>query len=97
MEHLKSTLTFQFGDVANDEVFIKDTKENKNYIPKINNRSKDITKDYARITLTHNPFQKNKKLLMIVGSYGYGSWGGVRYVLSEEFLNHNLAVKTVHF
>ncbi len=37
-----------------------------------------------------NPFSSKKRAVYIAGSFGYGTWAGARYVMSEEFLAHEI-------
>jgi hypothetical protein len=41
--------------------------------------------DYCIIIRAANPFDPQKQVLYIGGAYGYGTWAGVRYALSDEF------------
>jgi hypothetical protein len=46
--------------------------------------------DYPRAIRARNPFSNGKYALYIAGCFGYGTWAGSRFVLSEEFLSNPL-------
>ncbi|MDQ1287722.1 MAG: hypothetical protein QG622_1287 [Actinomycetota bacterium] len=46
----------------------------------------DIRTDCGVVIRCRNPFNPAKEAIIICGSYGYGTWGAVRYLQSPEFL-----------
>jgi hypothetical protein len=42
--------------------------------------------DYGIIIRTYNPFNPERGLIIIAGTYGYGTWGGVRLMIRDDFL-----------
>jgi hypothetical protein len=55
----------------------------------------DIHDDYGIIIRARNPFNPSRWLIIIAGAYGYGTWGGVKLALKDEFLQqcHELEAK----
>jgi S-layer family protein len=54
------------------------------------NNLKEVSKDYAMILKTVNPFDKSKLVLLIAGNFDYGTWAGVRFTMSKEFIENKL-------
>jgi hypothetical protein len=84
--------TLRFGNPNLHEIALYDSKTGNVYAPS-GTGTESIKDDYAIIFLAINPFNFSKRLLLIGGSFGYATWAGVRFVLSNEFLDHDL-VKT---
>ena len=45
-----------------------------------------IITDYGILARIRSPFNPHRKLIIISGLYGYGTWGGARLLADEEFL-----------
>jgi hypothetical protein len=45
-----------------------------------------VVTDYGILARIQNPFNQHRKLVMIAGLFGYGTWGGARLLADEEFL-----------
>jgi hypothetical protein len=82
----------RFGDPDNYEISIYDSESKERYVP-IGTGSNIVKNDYGVIFKTANPFAPDKQLLLVAGSFGFGTWAGVRFILSEKFLNHNLVAE----
>jgi hypothetical protein len=54
--------------------------------PALNRYLASPNTDYGIIIRARNPFNRRKGIIVIAGAYGYGTWGGVRLALDEEFL-----------
>ena len=76
--------TLQFGDPSINQISIHDSLKNTIYIPK-SDKSGNLVKDYGTIIRTDNPFALDKKILLIFGSYGYGTWAAAKLARSELF------------
>lgn len=81
--------TLRFGKSVHHEIALYDSITRNVYTP-TGTGTKLIKEDYAIIFRTSNPFASGKHLLLIAGSFGYGTWAGVRYVTSQAFLDHEL-------
>lgn len=79
LSNIHSTLKFEELSLA-----ILDTKENKKYVPSVD-RSGDDGVDYGLIIRAKNPFEKSKKVVVIAGSWGYGTWAGAIHSISTNF------------
>lgn len=88
LSRIKSTI--KLGDPDLHEISIQDTKFKKLYSPRIDENSNKLRTDYGLILKTKNPFNHNKQLLLIAGSFGYGTWAGIRYITSKEFLKNRI-------
>lgn len=75
---------FRFGP---SDVAIRDTATTptKVYFPS-NFDENGSGIDYGLILCGPNPFCPDKKMMLIAGCYGHGTWAGARYVGSKEFL-----------
>jgi hypothetical protein len=82
--------TLRFGNPARYEIAIYDSATNRIYAPSTKTDSGEIIKDYGLIFKTTNPFSPNKQILLIAGSFGYGTWAGVRFALSKPFIENSL-------
>lgn len=83
----KVNSTLRFGNPANYEISIYDSKNQKIYVPTRQPDLNEINIDYGVILKTNNPFAPTKQVLLIAGSFGYGTWAGVRFALSKRFLD----------
>jgi len=81
--------TLRFGNPEIHEIALYDSVTRKAYAP-AGTGTQSIKEDYAIIFLTSNPFAHHRRLLLIAGSFGYGTWAGVRFVTSQAFLDHKL-------
>jgi hypothetical protein len=87
VNRIKSTL--RFGNPKIHEIALYDSMTKKVYAP-AGAGTNSIKDDYAIIFRTSNPFASGRCLLLIAGSFGYGTWAGVRFVASQAFLDHEL-------
>lgn len=86
LKFIPSTITEDASGIA-----IYDSLQEKLYIPsKKDESSKEVSKDYGVIIKTENPFDKKKDILIIYGAYGFGTWAGVRFAVTEAFTNHEI-------
>jgi hypothetical protein len=78
----------RFGDPETHEVAIEDTAVHptRRYIPSPPTRRGDGGTDYGLILRSSNPFAPEHDVLIIAGSFGYGTWGAERHVTTGEFL-----------
>ena len=86
IERIKSTLLF--GNPTQYEVALYDSATDKMYAPLRALSSGEITTDYGIIFKTTNPFAPDKWLLLVAGSFGYGTWAGIRYAISKPFIDN---------
>ena len=89
----KIQTNIRFGNPTIHEITLFDKVNEKYFIPKGKEGSKSIDKDYGGIIKTANPFAQDKQVLIIAGSYGYGTWAGVRFTTSEEFIKNKAVAK----
>jgi hypothetical protein len=78
--------TVRFGDPECHEIVIRDTLTGEAYLPKLTMDRKGIARDYGAIIKTRNPFDPSKHLLLAAGSVGFGTWGALRYAISDAFM-----------
>lgn len=79
--------TLQFGNPASYELVIYDSQTKRGFAPLRRMDSEKITTDYGIILKTTNPFAPTKQILIIAGSFGYGTWAGIRFVNSKQFID----------
>jgi hypothetical protein len=83
----------QLGNPTNYEISIYDSQTTKMYAPSRSPLTNEIDKDYAVIIRAENPFAPTKQILLIAGSYGYGTWAGVRFAISKQFLDNSIVAE----
>lgn len=82
----------RFGDPSQNEIVIRDVVTGKLYAPLRQKPSGKIRTDYGAIIRSPNPFDPSKHVLIVVGSFGYGTWAAMRYAMSREFLRTRVAL-----
>jgi hypothetical protein len=70
------------------ELVLYDSLTDKRYAPRIELESNKVAIDYGIVLADRNPFSQDKRALVVAGSFGYGTWGGIRLVTSKQFLGH---------
>ena len=79
-------------DVAG-EIVVHDTISQKTYAPRPIKEHNRTGTDYGIIIRASNPFNHEKQILYVAGCFGYGTWAGVRFLLSDEFQKEKLFAK----
>jgi hypothetical protein len=74
----------RFGTPMHTEA-VYDSATDREYVPSRRTDSNEISVDYGMIIKTKNPFDPSKQVLVIAGSWGYGTWAGARFAISKEF------------
>lgn len=82
--------SFRFGDPARHVISIADSREGREYCPGADGR--DGLVDYGILKKVPNPFSPQCSALIIAGSFGFGTWAGVRLTRDKEFLQHPVVV-----
>jgi hypothetical protein len=87
VKHISSNL--RFGDPEINEIAIHDTAQTPEriYQPSPLDRDNSGT-DYGLILRAPNPFDPNKEIMILAGSFGHGTWAAVRHVTSAAFLTN---------
>ncbi len=80
---IKSTI--RSGDPNLYEISIYDSIADISCSPSYNSSGEIIT-DCGLIIKTSNPFALNKQILLLYGSFGYGTLAAVRFTQSDQFL-----------
>jgi hypothetical protein len=88
--------TLRFGDPRRREISLFDSKSRKYYSPR-RNTSGGLENDYGIIISCTNPFAPKKRQILGTGSFGYGTWACIRFLLSNEYLSHDLVKKDAEF
>jgi hypothetical protein len=86
--------TIRFGDPISRSVALYDTRDKKLFIPKGPADSEEISTDYGAIIRAPNPFAPEKHLLLIAGSFGYGTWAGTQFAISRQFTKNKIVLKS---
>ncbi len=87
--------TIKFGNSRLHEISIQDTKAGKIYSPAAGGASdsqgdETVTLDFGVLVKTRNPFDPAHNVLIIAGSFGYGTWAGAKLARSAQFLRDPL-------
>lgn len=83
--------SLRFGNPEKLEIAITDTVEKTIYAPLGRLGKDDILLDYGLILKAENPFDTSKQVMIIAGSFGFGTWAGVRFATSKSFMNDSIA------
>lgn len=89
--------TLRFGEKAVHDIYVVDHSEGRVYSPSISSSSAAAGTDYGLVYKAKNPFSVDDAVLLIAGSFGYGTWAGVRYVTSDAFFHSPAVGKAVEF
>jgi hypothetical protein len=87
MDKVRSGL--RFGNPARHEIGVVDAVNHKTYNPYFV-RTREDAIDHAVVITAPNPFSREHTAIFVAGSYGYGTWGGIRFLTSREFWDHDL-------
>jgi hypothetical protein len=80
--------SFRFGDPDRRIVSITDSISGIHYSPTREHHGEQT--DYGIIKRVPSPFGEQRNALVFAGSFGYGTWAGVRLTKQKQFLNHPL-------
>lgn len=83
------TTTLKFGNLERREIALFDSQESVSFIPQRDTSGK-VKNDFGIVYWCQNPFAPRKRVLIGAGSFGYGTWACVRYILSADFLTNSL-------
>jgi hypothetical protein len=81
---------FRFGNAENHKIAIRDDRTGMLYRPELEAGSQAVLLDYGIIARTANPLSPSKSVLLVAGSFGFGTWAALRYVMSKSFLEDPL-------
>lgn len=82
--------TFVPGEWRENEISFYDTVHDKWYSPEADDGEdgrKIVTLDCGLIIRVPNPWNRSRAVLIVAGSFGYGTWAGVMLARSPGFLN----------
>ncbi|MGP4020638.1 hypothetical protein [Saccharopolyspora sp. 5N708] len=85
-------LTVTYADPESNDVSFVDNLTSERLDPVTDEEGK-LARDQGIVVLATNPYDQSKKILIVAGSYGFGSAAAAELVGSPEFLTHPL-VKT---
>lgn len=83
--------TIRFGNPSRYVVALFDTLTDAVYAPAVVQSTDriEVAVDYGLILKAANPLNPSKQFMLIAGSFGYGTWAGVRFVTSQQFLENS--------
>ena len=83
--------TIRFGNPTEYVVALFDTLTGSVYAPAAikHPQHTETGVDYGLILKAPNPLDSTKQVMFIAGSFGYGTWAGVRFVTSRQFLENS--------
>lgn len=84
--------TLKFGDPDRHVIAMFDSVEQRQFAPR-RSQPDTLENDFGIVFSCNNPFAPRKRVILGAGSFGYGTWACVRFLLSEEFLDHPLGVE----
>jgi hypothetical protein len=68
---------------------IVDASSGVTYKPCCRGSSDELVTDFGLVVRAPNPYASDRHLLMVFGTFGFGSWAGVRFLLSKQFQEAN--------
>lgn len=86
VKHVPQGFTFHFKRGGN--ISLKDTINNTAYISenmKDDEAKSDTGIDYGVVSVAPNPFADDGLVMYLSGNYSYGTWAGMKYLLSDAF------------
>lgn len=81
--------TIEIGDRARNTIEMKDNQTGNIYFPKTEDDRGGkpvVIVDHGLLVQAPNPFDPRHKVMIVAGSYGYGTWAGVKLARSPQFL-----------
>jgi plasmid maintenance system antidote protein VapI len=93
MQRLPCSL--HFGEEATHDVAIRDSQTGQIYSPRSLRRGAGT--DFGIVIKARNPFNPQNSVMIIAGSFGYGSWAGARIVTDPAILEQHLESPGVSF
>jgi len=85
----KLPVTMTFSDISGDPV-IYDSNTKTQYAPSL---ARVFSRgDLALIVRARNPYSRAHSVLVIAGSYAFGTWGGARFLIDDTFSNNHEVV-----
>ena len=93
--------TIEPGDPERHEVSFRDTKTGTRYCPSTEQSRRrpwlarrgareTITVDYGLLIKAPSPFDPSRGVIIVAGSFGYGTWAGIKLARSKQFLRASL-------
>jgi len=85
--------TIALGDPEQHVISMRDTRTGESYSPQGTRDDEGheiITLDYGVIVKCPNPVDRRYSMLVVAGSFGFGTWAGVKLARSPEFLRAEL-------
>jgi len=89
----KVRTTIKFGNPKIHEIALFDSLSDRTYVPERGKTASEVIRDYGVIIKSRNPFAPNTMILILAGSFGFGTWAAVRHTTSEEFLRNEIVAK----
>ncbi|GAX57953.1 helix-turn-helix domain-containing protein [Streptomyces olivochromogenes] len=87
--------SLRVGGGATHDVAIRDSQTGRIYSPRSLRRGSGT--DFGVVIKAENPFNPQTSVLIIAGSFGYGSWAGARLVTEPEGLKLHLGSSQASF
>lgn len=92
--------TLQFADAERHVVSIVDRRRDEVHNPKMVNDPTSaeafrLVEDYGLVIRARNPFNPESSVLIICGSFGFGSWAGAQLIRTTSFLKDRLVTAQV--
>jgi hypothetical protein len=84
--------TLKFGDPDRHVIALFDSVDQRQFVPR-RSPPDTIENVFGIVFSCNNPFASHKRVILGAGSFGYGTWACVRFLLSEGFLDHPLSVE----
>jgi hypothetical protein len=82
-------LSIRLGIPEQHNIVITDLETGRPYFPKIESAGRGddrVTLDHGVIIKSQNPFNRKRCVLIVAGSYGFGTWAAAKLIHSRQFL-----------
>jgi hypothetical protein len=84
--------TLSLGIPDDNDITIRDLSDGgKSFLPDEHwvGEKKVVTQDHGVIIKVKNPFNQRRRVLIVAGTYGYGTWAAAKLLHGPQFLNED--------
>jgi hypothetical protein len=89
----------RLGIPEQHDITITDVKNGRSYVPEVEHVARGetrVTLDHGVVIKEQNPFNRERCILILAGSFGFGTWAAAKLLRSRQFLANPLVRKGVN-
>jgi hypothetical protein len=77
--------SLEFGDPDRHEIWTKDPTSQRIFAPRTSpNAPDEVASDYCVLVKARNPYDRDKRVLLVFGGFGSGTWAGAKFLASDN-------------